>query len=98
MKIVLSGVLAAAVMVAAPVAHAANGQAVYNQNCAVCHNNIEPKLGDKQAWAPRIKLGTDTLVANVIKGVGMMPPRGGHPDLSDADIKAAVEYIESKAK
>jgi len=27
-----------------------------------------------------------------------MPAKGGHANLSDADIKAAVEYMEDKSK
>jgi cytochrome c5 len=59
---------------------------------------LDPKLGDKAAWAPRIKQGEDALVASVVHGKGAMAPRAGKPALSDDDIKAAVEYIESKAK
>ncbi|HTW35753.1 MAG TPA: c-type cytochrome [Rhizomicrobium sp.] len=81
---------------AAASAEAADGQAVYNQNCAMCHNVMSPKLGDKAAWAPLIKQGTDALVASTIKGKGAMPPQRGK--LSDADIKAAVEYMESKGQ
>jgi cytochrome c5 len=29
---------------------------------------------------------------------GFMPPKGGRPDLSDAEIMAAVDYITSQAK
>ena len=59
------------------------------------NNNMKPKLGDKGAWEPLVKQGTDVLVASVVKGKGIMPPRGGKPGLSDQDIKAAVEYMES---
>jgi cytochrome c5 len=98
MRLSLYGLVAVAVVIGAGAAWAADGAAVYDQDCAACHNNLEPKLGNKAAWAPLIKLGTDELVANVIKGKGAMPPRGGHPDLSDADVKAAVEYIETKSQ
>jgi cytochrome c5 len=79
-------------------ANADNGQAVYNQDCALCHNAMSPKLGDKTAWAPLIKEGSAALVASTIKGKGAMPARGGHADLSDADAKAAVEYMESQSQ
>jgi cytochrome c-type protein NapC len=85
-------------VVAAAQAPAAPGQEVYAQSCAACHNNLDPKLGDKAAWEPRLKQGDDALVVAVINGKGPMPPRAGKPDLSDTDIKAAVEYIESKVK
>ena len=77
---------------------AADGQAIYTANCGDCHNLLKPKLGDKQAWDPLIKQGEDVLVAAVIKGKGAMLARGGKPALSDDDIKAAVEYMESKVK
>ncbi|MGO8952263.1 MAG: c-type cytochrome [Rhodomicrobium sp.] len=97
MKLVLSSAIAGiALMTATPVL--ADGQAIYTANCAMCHNNLKPKLGDKAAWEPLIKQGADALVASVIKGKGAMPPRAGKPGLSDGDIKAAVEYIESKAQ
>ena len=99
MKILASLFMAALVLVVASgKTNASDRQAVYDQNCGICHNAIAPKLGDKAAWAPRLKQGTDTLVHNVIKGKGAMPPRAGKPNLSDADIKAAVEYMESKAQ
>ncbi len=77
---------------------AAEGKDVYAKNCGVCHGSLPPKLGDKKAWAPRIQKGTDALVASVVKGLGAMPPKGGKPALSDADIRAAVEYMVSRAQ
>ncbi len=94
------GVVALAVMAAlvtaGPVA-AADGKAVYDKTCAACHKVMPPKLGDKAAWAPRIKQGADALTASAIKGKGAMPPKGGS-SLPDADIKAAVEYMIGQAK
>jgi cytochrome c5 len=77
---------------------AADGKAVYDKGCGGCHNNMDPKLGDKAKWEPRMKQGTDALVAAVIKGKGAMPPKGGMAAASNDDIKAAVEYMESRAK
>jgi cytochrome c5 len=57
-----------------------------------------PKSGDKAAWAPRIKLGIDALTASVIKGKGAMPARGAAAAASDAEIRAAVEYMVSQAR
>jgi cytochrome c5 len=57
-----------------------------------------PKFGDKAAWGPRIKQGGAQLHANAIKGKGAMPPKGGNPSLSDADVSAAVDYMVSAAK
>lgn len=85
----------------APVAGAADGKAVYSQTCAACHVSGvggAPKLTDKAAWAPRLKTGQGALVAAVLKGKGAMPPKGGNASLSDADVKAAVEYMVGQVK
>jgi cytochrome c5 len=36
------------------------------------------------------------LYAAAINGKGVMPPKGGRADISDADIKAAVDYMVSE--
>lgn len=76
------------------------GKKLYDAACAACHNTGAagaPKFGDKAGWAPRLKKGMDVLHANAIKGIGAMPPKGGST-ASDAEIKAAVEYLANSAK
>lgn len=75
---------------------AADGKAVYDKSCAGCHAALSPKLGDKAAWAPLIKRGSKDLTASVIKGKAPMPPKGGAA--SDADVKAAVDYMIAQGK
>lgn len=80
---------------------AAKGKSVYDTACMACHAAGvagAPKTGDKAAWAPRLNTGKDALYAAVIKGKGAMPPKGGNASLSDADIKAAVDYMAGLAK
>lgn len=80
---------------------AADGQATYNAACMVCHAAGvagAPKLGDKAAWAPRVAKGIDTLYQNSLKGLNAMPPKGGNMSLSDADVKAAVDYMVSQVQ
>ena len=72
---------------------AADGKAVYEKSCAGCHAAMPPKLGDKAAFQ---KLKKDAATASVVKGKGAMPPKGGAA--SDADAKAAVDYMFSRAK
>lgn len=98
MKASFYGFLVIAGVMAAVGAAAADGQAVYDANCAMCHKMMKPKTGDKAAWAPLISQGVDALTAATIKGKGMMPAKGGKPNLSDADIKAAVQYMIDKSK
>ena len=89
---------------AAPAAAAggsADGKAVYDQTCHVCHGTGvagAPKFGDKAAWAPRIATGIETLHNAALKGLNAMPPRGGNMSLTDAQVKAAVDYMVSAAK
>jgi cytochrome c5 len=96
-----------AVPVAAPVASSAGkadgaaGEKLYKQTCIACHAAGvagAPKTGDKAAWAPRVKQGIDALVASAIKGKGAMPPRGTAGNATDAEIRAAVEYLVAQAK
>ncbi len=85
---------------AAPSTQASAGEALYKQACIACHAVSvagSPKFGDKAAWAPRIKTGIDAMTASVIKGKGAMPPKGGS-SASDADTRAAVEFMASAAK
>jgi cytochrome c5 len=80
---------------------AGKGKSVYDTTCAACHGSGvagAPKVGDKAAWAPRIKAGLDALHASALKGKGAMPPKGGNPSLPDADIAAAVDYMVSQSK
>jgi cytochrome c5 len=78
-----------------------DGKAVYDKVCFACHAQSvagSPKLGDKAAWAPRLKQGTDAMVQSVIKGKGAMPPKAGNPALSEAEIRAVVEFMASQSK
>ena len=64
--------------------------------CAACHDAgvlNAPKLGDKAGWSARIAKGADALYASAINGIGTMPPKGGRADISDDDIKRAVDYM-----
>ena len=80
---------------------AKTGQEVYDQACGACHNSgiaHAPKLGDKDAWAPRIKEGMDELYHTALHGEGAMPAKGGMTSLSDDEVKAAVDYMVEKSK
>ncbi len=92
---------------AAPVAQAAapaaavDGEKVYKGICFSCHDvgvAGSPKLGDKAAWAARIAAGNDSMYGIAINGKNAMPAKGGNPALSDAEIKAAVDFMVSKSK
>ncbi|MDR6421051.1 cytochrome c5 [Paraburkholderia phenoliruptrix] len=76
------------------------GKALYQQVCQACHAAgvlNAPKFGDKEAWAPRLKEPMDTVYNYALHGKGAMPPKGGS-NASDADVKAAVDYMVSAVK
>ena len=79
----------------------ADGKKVYESTCIACHGAgvaNAPKFGDKKAWAMHLMHGTEHLYENALKGLGAMPPRGGNLTLSDADVKAAVDYMVKAVK
>jgi cytochrome c5 len=80
---------------------ALDGRTVYVQACAACHAAGvagAPRLGDRLAWEPRLRAGVEGLLAAVLKGKGAMPPKGGNANVSDADARAAVEYMIGAAR
>jgi cytochrome c5 len=77
------------------------GAKIVKQVCAMCHASgmmSSPKLGDAAAWAPRIEKGVDTLYNHAINGFNMMPARGGRADLTDDEVKLAVDHMLSLVK
>ncbi len=79
----------------------AQGEETYNAVCSVCHAQGvagAPITGDKDAWAPRLAKGWDTLVEHSIKGFNAMPAKGGRADLPDEQIAAAVGYLISQGQ
>ena len=93
---------------AAPAAPAAAenelGKSVFGKTCAMCHAAGvagAPKPGDKADWGPRIAQGKDTMYKHAIEGFtgakGMMPAKGGSANLTDAEVKAAVDYMADQS-
>lgn len=73
-----------------------SGEEIVRVRCQDCHadgKNGAPKLGDVEAWKPRLSKGVDPLVKSAINGHNAMPARGGMADLSDAEMKSAVTYM-----
>jgi len=78
-----------------------DGATVFKTVCTACHTAGlagAPKVGDKAAWAPRIATGMDALLKSATNGKNAMPARGGAADLTDDELKTAVEYLVGQAK
>jgi len=98
---IVAMVIPAAAPAGAAAAKPAGGEGVYQSACAACHAAGvagAPKTGDKAGWGARIAKGKQTLYDHALKGLNAMPAKGGNPALSDADVKAAVDYLLAKAK
>ena len=86
------------VMTPAVNVHAASGEAVYKATCNVCHDSgagNAPRITQRDEWAPRWQRGRTAMHEAAIKGVpnSAMGAKGGFANLSDDDVKAAVDYI-----
>ncbi len=99
---------AAAAAVAAPPASTAaplSGPQVFNEACYLCHAPPgvpgAPLVGDRSAWEARIAQGLSVLQEHALSGfqgqAGLMPPKGGRVDLSDDEVRSAVEYMVEQA-
>ena len=73
-----------------------SGEQIVQAQCVKCHQTGvggAPKIGDRDAWTPRIKQGLDVVVRSAINGHGGMPARGGLANLTDSEIRAATTYM-----
>jgi cytochrome c5 len=73
-----------------------SGEQVVAAVCGRCHEagtGGAPKIGDRAAWTPRVAKGLAYVTQAALKGHGSMPARGGMAELSDNEVKRAVEYM-----
>lgn len=77
------------------------GEAIYKTTCSACHATGAagaPKLGDKAAWAPRVKKGDVALMTSLKNGINAMPPKGMCMDCSDDELKSVLAHLLAAAK
>jgi cytochrome c5 len=101
-----AAVAAAAAAAASQVAYGGtmDGSVIFNNLCTGCHTSGAggaPTL-DKTHWAARIAQGKDTLYKHAIEGFSSngatMPPKGGNPALTDAQVEATVDWMLGQIK
>lgn len=98
---------AAAAAAASQVAYGGtmDGGEIFGNLCTGCHTTGAggaPTL-DKAHWTARIAEGKDALYTHAIEGYtgpdgGVMPPKGGNPALTDAQVKATVDWMLDNIK
>ena len=74
------------------------GEAVFEIACKGCHEFMPPRTGVKEDWQQVAAKGMDQLYRSVLFGTFGMPPKGGHLDIPDEDVKASVDYMASLAR
>lgn len=76
-------------------------QDIYQNSCMACHAagvSGAPRSGEADDWAPRLgEIGFEAMVDNAITGIGVMPPRGGNPNLTDEQVEETVRFMLEEA-
>jgi len=88
-----------------PDEHLQQGRSVWIKNCEGCHGYgvaDAPIPMEPDQWVPRLQQDVAVLHTHAINGFfgpdnSMMPARGGNPDLTDDQVKAAVDYMVALA-
>lgn len=81
---------------AAPADVRISGEDAYLQYCAGCHETGllgAPMVGNRADWVQVSRLWQAVVLAHARNGYLDMPARGGRPDLPDATVDAAAEYM-----
>lgn len=78
------------------------GRTVWQGTCMGCHGGNKatgaPKITATKKWQPRIAQGLPVLIDHATNGFlgktyAEMPARGANPNLSDAEVAAAVAFM-----
>ena len=100
----MQAALAAVILLSSAVGFAQSGEAAYKAKCQSCHGaqgmpnpGIAKAMGVKPASDPSVKsLSEAEMIAITTNGKAKMPAYKGK--LSDAEIKASVDYFRTFAK
>ena len=101
-RLLLAALVAAAAVAnpggarASPEVRTRTAAEIVQNTCVLCHGTGQsgaPRIGATKDWRARARVGLDGLVRSAAEGKGGMPVRGGMPDLSDAELRAAIAYM-----
>ncbi len=75
---------------------------IFEARCGLCHASGAagaPRIGNRADWEPRVTQGRVALHETALKGKPdtAMKAKGGFRDLSNSDVRAAVDYMLKKA-
>lgn len=81
------------------------GKAIYSQTCIACHGangkGAIPGVADLTQSGGALAKSDEALIQSITEGMQSagsplaMPPKGGNPALSEADIKAVLAYLRA---
>lgn len=73
------------------------GKQIYEYHCAVCHNAgvaEAPKLGDWEAWQPRMSNTREQMLHTTMTGIPPgMPVKGLCMTCSEEELMAAIDFM-----
>lgn len=87
--------------------HLMMGRGVWMGTCRNCHLmgvSGAPAVTNYEAWAPRMEKGKPALYQSALNGIKggdgkfRMPPRGGNTQLTDEQVRRAVDYMVASVK
>ncbi len=84
----------------APTVAGRSGSEVYAVHCRVCHEtglNDAPVSHNAEVWQERLAKGMDELLRVSKEGLNLMPPMGTCMSCTDAEMRAAIEFMTSPA-
>ena len=73
---------------------------LWSRSCVLCHVHGEanaPRVGDAEAWAPRLAQGEDALLARTVEGYNDMPPLGYCMACEREDFRALIRFMATGA-
>ena len=69
---------------------------LWARSCALCHidgNAGAPRVGDADAWQPRLAQGRETLLRHTVEGLNSMPPLGYCMACEREDFLSMIDFM-----
>jgi len=69
---------------------------LWTRSCALCHvdgNAGAPRVGDTEAWGPRLAEGREQLLEHTVEGLNSMPPLGYCMACEREDFLAMIDFM-----
>tara|TARA_R110002072_G_scaffold5527_3_gene35337 strand:+ start:23722 stop:24030 length:309 start_codon:yes stop_codon:yes gene_type:complete len=68
----------------------------WQRSCALCHvdgNGGAPRVGDVEAWQPRLAQSNEAILRHTVEGFGRMPPLGYCMDCTEQDFLILTKFM-----